>query len=319
MNSVVNDAEVFVWRQTPEGSFVKEDSTKTNSAGDYELKDIVLGSFVVVAKPDREKEVYKNTLQTYYTSQLTYNKADTLLLDAMKEKVDIDLLSYTPAPVTKGAQISGTLFQEYIAEKDEESRTQARRKVRKAACSMRKFKSTGRTDQEEDELEDGIAYYIETDDEGYFNFTGVAEGKYLLNIEFPGVPMDPDAAVEFVIGGDKENQVFSVDAVVEQSGITVKQIEVLYSLKPYIKDIKLYPNPTEGLLSFDYTVYRRLNDLKVQLINAQGVLLEEHEVGYRKATYNQALDLTPYSVGVYFIVFTDEAGTFSQHVKVGKK
>ena len=318
--SVVNDAEVFVWRQTPEGSFVKEDSTKTNSAGDYELKDIVLGSFVVVAKPDREKEVYKNTLQTYYTSQLTYNKADTLLLDAMKEKVDIDLLSYTPVPVTKGAQISGTLSQEYIEEdEDEESRTQARRKVRKAACSMRKFKSTGRSEQSEDELEDEIAYYIETDDEGYFNFTGVAEGRYSLNIEFPGVPMDPDAEVEFVIGGDKENQKFTVDAVVEQSGITVKQNEVLYSLKPYIKDITLYPNPTEGLLQFDYTVYRRLNDLKVQLINTQGVLLEEHAAAYRKATYKAALDLTPYSTGVYVIVFTDEAGTFAQHIKVSRK
>ena len=318
--TVMNDAEVFVWRQTPNGPFVKEDSAKTNSSGYYELKDIVLGSFVVVAKPDREKEENKTALQTYNISQLTYSKADTLFLNGVTEGVDIDLLSYTPAPVGKGASIEGDLEEEYKEGEDEEgNRVLARRKVRKAACSMRKFKSTGRSEQSEDELEDEIAYYIETDDEGYFDFTGVAEGRYSLNIEFPGVPMDPDAEVEFVIGGDKENQKFTVDAVVKESGIEVIQTEVLYSLKPYIKDLKLYPNPTEGLLQFDYTVYRRLNDLKVQLINTQGELLEEHEVAYRKATYKAALDLTPYSVGVYFIVFTDEAGTFAQHIKVSRK
>ena len=244
----VTDAEVFVWRQTPEGKFVKEDSTKVGLSGDYILEDVVLGSFVVVAKPNRDKAEYETALQTYYTSQLTYAKADTLFLEGVTTGVNIDLLNYTPDPIgVKGADIGGTLEEEYELEKDEEgNRVLARRKVRKAACSMRKFKSTGRTDQEGDELEDGIAYYIETDDEGYFNFTDVAEGRYLLNIEFPGVPMDPNAAVEFVIGGDKENQVFSVDAVVEQGGITVEQNEVLYSMKPYIKDIKLYPNPTEG-------------------------------------------------------------------------
>jgi hypothetical protein len=94
---------------------------------------------------------------------------------------------------------------------------------------------------------------------------------------------------------------------------------VLYTLKPYIKDIKLYPNPTEGPLRFDYTVYRKLNDLKVQIVNTQGVILEEQEVEYRKAVHSAAFDLTNYGVGVYFLVFTDKAGTFTQHIKVSRK
>ncbi len=314
----VSDAEVFVWRQIPTGPFVKEDSAKVNSSGDYILEDVVLGTFVVVAKPNRELEAYKYALQTYYISELTYSKANKLLLDGVTTGINIDLQTYTPEVDETGAVIEGYLFSDFPEDtlSEDGKRILARRKVRKAACSMRKFKSTGRDLQE---VEDEIAYYIETDDEGYFNFEGVAEGRYLLNIEFPGVPMDPDAAVEFVIGGDKENQKFTVEAVVKETGITVDQSEVLFSWKPYIKDIKLYPNPTEGLLQFDYTVYRKLNDLKVQLVNTQGMILEEHPVEYRKAKHNTVFDLTEYGVGVYFLVFTDEAGSFSQHVKVGRK
>ena len=322
VTSVVNDAEVFVWRQTPSGPFVKEDSAKVNNTGDYLFEDIVLGKFVVVAKPDREKPAYKDVLQTYYVSEITYKKADTLNLDGFAENINIDLQTYkiTP-PVINGAIIRGFVteeFEENIPD-EEASRILARRKVRKAACSMRKFKSTGRSEQSEDELEDEIAYYIETDDEGYFNFTGVAEGRYSLNIEFPGVPMDPNSAIEFVIGGDKENQIFDVNVLVKQTQIEVKLNDILFSVRPHIKDIKLYPNPTEGSLSFDYTVYRKLNNLKVQLLNSQGVILEERPMEYRKATYHEALDLTPYSTGVYFIVFTDKTGSFAQHIKVSKR
>ena len=131
--------------------------------------------------------------------------------------------------------------------------------------------------------------------------------------------MDPNGAIEFVIGGDKENQIFDVNVLVKQTQIEVTLNDILFNVKPHIKDIKLYPNPTEGSLSFDYTVYRKLNDLKVQLLNSQGVILEERPVENRKATYKGVLDLTPYSTGVYFIVFTDEAGTFAQHIKVSRK
>ena len=146
VTSVVNDAEVFIWRQTPSGPFVKEDSAKVNNTGNYLFEDIVLGKFVVVAKPDTEKPVYKDVVQTYYVSEITYKKADTLNLDGFAESINIDLQTYkiTP-PVINGAIIRGFVteeFEENIPD-EEASRILARRKVRKAACSMRKFKSTG--------------------------------------------------------------------------------------------------------------------------------------------------------------------------------
>ena len=70
--------------------------------------------------------------------------------------------------MSDGARVAGQLTQEVLeVDGSNGSRMLARRKVRKAACSMRKFKSTGRIDQEG---ETEIAYYIETDDEGLLQF-----------------------------------------------------------------------------------------------------------------------------------------------------
>jgi hypothetical protein len=164
-----------------------------------------------------------------------------------------------------------------------------------------------------------LAYYIETDDEGYFNFEGVEPGKYLINIEYPGVPVDPNSEVEFEISEDKENQVFSVEALVTETGIQIDQTEILFNWKPYLKEINLYPNPTEGLLSLDYLVYRGIKDLKIQVVSITGKLLQEQKINHAQGQHAARVDLTAYTSGMYFLVFTDEAGTFRQEVKVTKK
>ena len=310
--------EVFIYRQTPQGPFIKEDSSIITANGRYGIRDVVLGNFVIQVKPNRTTN--KNIIQTYYISSETYKKADTLKLRDEIDGINIAIIDYTPGPKpTTGASIRGQLLSdvedEVVAE--DGSRVLARRKVRKAACSMRKFKSTGRDLQGEVETE--LAYYIETDDEGYFDFTGVEAGKYLLNIEFPGVPVDPNSEVEFEISEDKENQVFSVDALVTETGIVIEQEEILFSWKPYLKEITLYPNPTEGLLEMDYLVYRHLSDLKIQIVSMQGQLLKEQKEVHHLGKHNTKIDLTDLRAGMYFLVFTNEAGTFKQEMKVTKK
>ncbi|WP_258103003.1 LamG-like jellyroll fold domain-containing protein [Marinoscillum sp. MHG1-6] len=318
----VTDAEVVIWRKTPQGPFQQENSATVDMNGHYSIPNVVLGTFLVLARPNRALEQYKEVLQTYYVSQKTYAEADSLQLFAATEGVDIDLISIKPElPVATGAMISGTIESDFDDPVDEENgRVNARRKVRKAACSMRRFKSQGRPTQGvQDSVEAEIAYYVETDDEGYFNFEGVADGKYLINIEFPGVPMNPNSEVVFEIGGDKENQVFEVNALVTELGIEVEQTEILYTLKPYVKDVNFYPNPTDGLLALDYTVYRQIDDLQMVLVTMDGRIIRQAEIPHYKGRWHAELDMTEVSVGIYQLVFTDKAGTFWHSVKVGRK
>ncbi|MEP4532285.1 MAG: T9SS type A sorting domain-containing protein [Cyclobacteriaceae bacterium] len=314
----VTDAEVVVWRKTPSGPFVKEDSTTVNDSGEYLLEDVILGTFIVLARPNLGLSQYEYTIQTYYISAETYSQADELLLDGVTPGVDINLIDYTPPPVPGTATIGGEVISDFADDEgDGSGRIDGRRRVKKAGCAMRRFKAQGRPDQ--DELEDEISYYLETDDEGYFNFEQVADGKYLLTIEFPGIPLAEDAEVVFEIGGDRENQVFDVNVLIDEEGINVTQEEILYNLKPYIKDVMLYPNPTDGKLSMDYLVYRNIDDMRMQIVSGQGVILVDQKVDHRQGRHHADVDLTNYESGIYYLIFTDEAGSFAHPVKISRK
>ncbi|MEP4532294.1 MAG: LamG-like jellyroll fold domain-containing protein [Cyclobacteriaceae bacterium] len=316
--SPISGGEVVIYRQTPEGPFAKEDSTTVGTNGDYALTDVVLGNFIVQVKPDREAN--PTSIQTYYISAESYDEADTLFLDSRMENIDIDLLFYTPAPTPEtGATVAGTLESDFEEDTVDQGdlRVNGRRRVKKAGCAMRRFKAQGRPDQDEAETE--IAYYLETDDEGYFSFEGVEPGRYLINIEFPGVPMNPESEVEFFIDPDKENQVFSVEALITESGIEIEQTEVLFTWKPYVKDVIMYPNPTDGILGMDYTVYRDINDLQIKVTNIEGRTLMTQEAIHIRGRHHTIVNVTDLPSGIYFITLTDRAGTFSDQFKVSRK
>jgi hypothetical protein len=315
--SPIAGGELFIYRQTPEGPFAKEDSALVQSNGTYSLVGVVLGNFIIQVKPDRTNN--PTAIQTYYISAETYEEADVLILDSKKENIDIDLQFYIPGPVNlEGATIGGLLESELEdPEVEEGNRVNARRKVKKAACAMRRFKAQGRDDQ--DDVETEIAYYIETDDDGFFNFENVDYGRYLINIQFPGVPMNPDSDVEFFIDPDKENQIFDVNALITEFGIEVTADEILFNWKPYLKDVVLYPNPTNGILGMDYTVYRNINDLRIQIHNMEGRLLKSQESEHLPGRHHTTLDLTDFATGVYFMILTDKSGTFQQQMKVTRR
>ncbi|MEO9477184.1 MAG: LamG-like jellyroll fold domain-containing protein, partial [Cyclobacteriaceae bacterium] len=316
--SPISGGDVVIYRQTPEGPFAKEDSTTVGTNGSYALMDVVLGNFIVQVKPDREAN--PTSIQTYYISAESYDEADTLFLDSKKENIDIDLLFYTPAPTPEtGATIAGTLESDFEEDTVDQGdlRVNGRRRVKKAGCAMRRFKAQGRPDQDGAETE--IAYYLETDDEGYFSFEGVEPGRYLINIEFPGVPMNPESEVEFFIDPDKENQVFSVEALITESGIEIEQTEVLFTWKPYVKDVVMYPNPTDGVLRMDYTVYRDINDLLIKVRNIEGRTLMTQEALHIRGRHHTVVNITDLPSGIYFVTLTDRAGTFSAQFKVSRK
>ncbi len=290
------------------------------------LKDVTLGNFVLVAKPNRSRAQYARAIQTYYTSHETYQKADTLFLTGATSEVNIELLTIEPSPIaTDGATIRGEIFREASDPVNEEtSRTLARRKVRKAACSMRKFKSTGRTLGLLPELEENISYYIETNDEGYFNFEGVEDGRYLLGIEFPGVPLDPNAQVEFIIGEGKRNQVIEVDVLIKETGIEVTQNEissssVLSGNQFQLEDIELFPNPTSDYLHFQYNITKKYINLNLRVTNAHGVVILNQLLEHQEGLNSETVNLGNYPSGTYYLTVTDNSGLYSQVVKVIRK
>ncbi|MEQ8473539.1 MAG: FG-GAP-like repeat-containing protein [Marinoscillum sp.] len=315
----LTDGDVITYRKTPTGPFVAEDTVLLDGAGEYAFKDVVLGDFIVLSRPDRT--IFPNTVPTYYEQAEFYDSAKTLQVRSKLENVDIEMVFYKePDPDETGADFVGVVEADLEENEnvDEETggRISARRKVKRAACSIRRFTRGGRGNQDDGTYE--LYAYVESDDSGNFTFTDIEEGQYKLNIEYPGVPMDEDSDIFFEVGGDKENQLFTISAVITEDGIMVESKEVLFTIKPYIKDVQLYPNPTYGKLMADFLVYRKLSDLKLEVLDTRGIKILEQELSPQLGTQRVQLDLTNYGSGVYFMVFTDEAGTFRHQVKVSK-
>jgi|GEM_PF-1098745 len=324
--TLLTAGQVITFRKTPIGPFAAEDTVSLNPSGEYIFEKVVLGDFLVLTKPDRS--VYPDTdptnivVDTYYEKADLYDNATTLEVRGVSSGVDINMVFFKPAanPPPTGADFEGELYSDLpndtTIDEEHQQRILGRKKVKRAACSMRRFVGSGRVNQG-DQYE--LYAYIESDDDGKFNFSNVEPGTYKLNIQYPGVPMDPDADIDFVIGGDKENQLFQLTAVITEDGIQVKSEEILFTWKPFIKDVKLYPNPTKGKLKADFLVYRKLEDLKLEVYDIRGIKLKDQQLSSRMGPQSTEVDLTNVDAGVYFIIFTDSAGSFRHQLKVNKE
>ena len=264
----------------------------------FAFESLILGDYLIAVAPDFDNEF----LTTYYESTDLWTEADVMMLrsDTTEELAMV----VTPGSAGKagpdGGKVSGTVESNFGASTS--GRIEARRKVKRAACSVRRFVPKGRTDQEDGEF---VLYaYVESDDEGQFEFTGLEDGRYRFNIEYPGIPMDEDSYVEFVIGeGGIEDEVLVLQATVTEDGIVVEKIERLGFYRKYFKDLNVYPNPADNYLRISYGKLMSSN-VTVRLIDLNGNVIKEQQI--EKGDDKELdFDVSEITNGIYLINFVD--------------
>ncbi|WP_258100002.1 LamG-like jellyroll fold domain-containing protein [Marinoscillum pacificum] len=280
----------------PEGYDTLQTVRGTNNA--FAFESLILGDYLIAVAPDFDNEF----LTTYYESTDLWTEADVMMLrsDTTEELAMV----VTPGSAGKGGpdggKVNGNVESNFGATTS--GRIEARRKVKRAACSVRRFVPKGRTDQEDGEF---VLYaYIESDDEGQFEFTELEDGRYRFNIEYPGIPMDEDSYVEFVIGeGGIEDEVLVLQATVTEDGIVVEKIERLGFYRKYFKDLSVYPNPADNYLHISYGKLMSSN-VTVRLIDLNGNVIKEQQIekGYDKEL---DFDVSEITNGIYLINFVD--------------
>ncbi len=314
-NTLLTDGDVIIYR-LKDGPFIPEDTAQVDASGKFSFTDLVLGDFIILTQPNRA--IFPSTIQTYYKQAESYEDATVLEVRERMEGVDIQMVFYVEPPVEIGASISGELQSDLNETEigDEEARVNARRKVKKAGCSMRRFVRAGRTDQDGEYI---LYAYVESDDEGRFNFSGIEPGTYRLNIEYPGVPMDPSAEIEFIIRDDGSSQKFEVFALITEDGIFVESTEVLGAPLPYLRNVKIYPNPSDHQLTAEYLVNQSVNQLRLALISMSGATLLSQELEDELGAHKLSLDLSHLEAGTYFLILHDSSGEFRYQFKISKR
>ncbi|MEQ9426331.1 MAG: T9SS type A sorting domain-containing protein [Cyclobacteriaceae bacterium] len=301
----MTDGDVIVYEiQQPGTPFVPFDTVAVDATtGEYFFNDVVLGDFILRGRPG--ESITDDVLQTYWESTNDWLQADTLFLREVLTGVNIDMIEIPDPfdPALGDGTIGGFLEIDLpVREEDEESgRTLAARRVRRAGVSLNRARAKQRGNQDEVELE--LVQYVETTDNGDFGFINVPPGEYFLNIQIPGIPMDPETNIPFVINENGAGESFNIAALATETGIALEVIEETGIAQEYFIDYKLYPNPATNLINLDYERNNAAN-IKMQILDMMGKEVRYMEL--HNASRDQLLiDVSDLQNGMYILNFMD--------------
>tara|TARA_Y100000310_G_scaffold340293_2_gene435527 strand:- start:1267 stop:4257 length:2991 start_codon:yes stop_codon:yes gene_type:complete len=293
--SDVNDGTAYLFKII-EGEPYDSLAPVAGTTEGYVFDDVVLGDYLALVEGDLD--LY---LPTYFSSTDLWSEATPIELRSDLEET-ITLVSQPGVGPLGPGEILGTVESEFVDETSE-GRINARRKVKRAGCSVRRFVPKGRNNQEDGEFE--LVAYVQSDDEGRFEFTDLVAGLYRFNVEYPGIPMDEDSYVEFEVGTEgSENNTIVLEILITENAVTVVKVDQLGFFKKYFEGLEVYPNPADDFLNirFDQILSE---SIEIQLMDLSGHVLKTEQVNSWSPNQIQ-INVNDLADGMYLMRFKDE-------------
>jgi len=268
--------------------------------GTYIFDDVVLGDYIVLAQPFEEDQY----LPTYHEQTIQWDEANILVLEGDTSQINVQMESI-PDPITSGdGSLNGVVYSDF-ADQGTQGRIEARRRVQRVGCALRRRRGQGRSDRtsEDDEFE-LIAYQL-TDDEGRFSFGELPAGLYRIFIEYPGIPIDESSFTEFEISDGLEENEITVEVTVFEDEIVIDLVKETGIAINYLDEINVFPNPTNGNEIYINIEARNNYEVQFELIDLSGnrVLIEKIS-SIEHGNETKRLDLTKISSGIYLMKVT---------------
>src|SRR5690606_28516167 len=83
----------------------------------------------------------------------------------------------------------------------------------------------------------------------------------------------------------------------------------------FVTNLEVYPNPARSQVTLRFEMPERA-DLRIQLVDKLGRVLQQQSVSYDQGQYNFRMDLNQYPVGLYSVRMISEKGIeYAQIVK----
>jgi Leucine-rich repeat (LRR) protein len=274
-------------RVTAEGGYDSLHLVNVNPDGTYLVEKVILDSYQVLGFADTS--TYERALPTYYENTLYWEEAATLQIEGEVSNLDIES-QLLPTSVPAG---SGLIDGYVVEDVNEGGRSKAQKRVGSAGASVRRVEDSGRG-QETYVL---VAYEF-TNEDGEFSFDNLQSGTYLLNIQYPGYPMDQASFVKITIGTGLEGHQ-RAEASVEEGKIVVRQLIItgIWTKEGFKVDV--YPNPTASYIKLAFPSEATARE--VELLDSKGGIIMVKEAPAKE----QQLDATGLKPGMYFINITE--------------
>lgn len=266
-------------------------ATQLDVASSFSFPAVVLDDFLINVSSDESTYI-----PTYYSDAFLWDEADTLKLNS-DSTIQISINEVPPVltPTDGDGLVEGAIEEDF---EDDGSRIDARRRASKRKCGLRRKRSGGRIGQD-DEFE--LIAYGETDDNGEFAYGFLPEGTYRFFVEYPGIPLDESAFVQFDVGpaGVGDNS-FKLAVFASEDGIFIEL--VLGVTSPHFEEFKIFPNPTANQINIDYQQTKAgIITLEVLDLNGKEMLKKTFD----RKTENITLDISEFKKGQYIFRLTD--------------
>ncbi len=250
-------------------------STSTFSFPEVLLDDYLLAveSVIPITDGNGNQNPDATYVPTFYGDVFLSEEADVLVLNKDTTLI-ISMVEFPEDEDPGEGALSGTIEEDFG---DEEARVDARRRAKRRKCGLRRRRTGGRTGQNED-FE--LFAYGETNDQGEFEFGFLPEGTYRFFVEYPGIPLDPEAEVEFVVGEEGlSDDTFTLEVFATPEGIEIEFILGIAS--DYFVDFNIYPNPTVNLLTIEYAGIKT-SKVMMEVVAMDGKVLMNKVIDKRK-------------------------------------
>jgi hypothetical protein len=235
----MKEAEVFLIRIPTSGPVDTLGEFKTKEDGAFAFLNKPKGTYILVANPNFE--LYPKSLPTFYGDTINWEGASPIELEEDLENINISVRELFE--VEKGQNsVLGYVERELTSS----GRVLERKRIGKAGVSVSRAMDVNR-------FLSGSAFvvvaFVYTNDEGEFEFPNLPDGRYRINIQYPGFPMNPNSFVEFTLNKETES-VINLKATIELNGeINVQKIEPTgLRQDTNLPKVKVYPNPASNVV-----------------------------------------------------------------------
>lgn len=287
-NTPASSGKVTLFRVTQEDGYDTTAIVQVNTDGSYIFEDVVLDDYQLLGFADTL--LYPSTLPTYFENTIYWEDADKIQLTQSELSKDIVAIQRPDITDSGNGIIEGYLQEEID---DASGRVMAKKRVSRAGVSIRRTERSSRGKEFE------LVAYTFTDENGEFKFPDLAPGNYILNIQYPGYPMDPTSDINIVVG-EKLDAYQAVEAeVVAEGKIVVRNLIVTSVDDPGDLQVEVFPNPTTDFINLKFA--ERSNKRKLVILGAQGRVLK-HSPASNEQEQIEVRDLT---YGIYLLKVED--------------
>jgi len=255
------------------------DSVSLDSNGGYTFNNVAAGSYLLYAIPATNSTSYATYAPTYYTNDILWSNATTLVISASQTNVNIDLAQITPVSGT--GSVSGNLG------------TGSKGGVSGAVINLL--------------MNSNPVASTTSDVSGDYHFNNLADGTYTIWVEIAG---KTTTAIVVTLDASNPNS-DNNDFVVTNSTVEPKTVSIDNSNKSL--SIKTYPNPVENDLNIALNL-ENSSRVNLEIFNLAGQLLVSENYDLHSGSQTLRINLNQLAKGTYILKITDSNNAHTQQL-----